>query len=77
MLRNKNTFKRLRNVIILGLILITMLGIYNNTIRNSKAESIAEVTVEMIDKKQLLDNKPVVVNATIIEGSEERRGKHI
>lgn len=77
MLRNKNALKRLRNVIILGLILITMLGIYNNTIRNSKAESIAEVTVEMVDKKQLLENKPVVVNATIIEGSEERRRKYI
>ena len=36
MLRNKMAFKRLRNVIVLGLILTIMLGIYNNTIKNVK-----------------------------------------
>ena len=63
MRKNKFAFKRLRNVIFLGLILIIMLGIYNNTIRNSKAENRIQVTAIMQDPQSLIGNKEVVVDA--------------
>ena len=62
MLKNKIALKRIRNIIFLGLIIITMIGIYNNSIRNSRAEPDSEITVEIVDKKQLLSNEEVIVN---------------
>ena len=49
MLKNKIALKRIRNVIFLGLVIIVMLGIYNNSIRNSRAENTELIDIDFVD----------------------------
>ena len=49
MLKNKIAFKRIRNVIFLGLIILVMLGIYNNVIRSSRAENTELIDIDFVD----------------------------
>ena len=49
MLRNKIAFKRIRNVIFLGLIIVVMIGVYNNSIRSSRAENTELIDINFVD----------------------------
>ena len=64
MLKNKIAFKRIRNLIFLGLIMVIMLGIYNNSVRSSRAEGVVKISAVMEDKNQFLTSKEVTVEAT-------------
>ena len=64
MLKNKIAFKRIRNLIFLGLIMVIMLGIYNNSVRSSRAEGVVQLSAVMEDKNQFLMSKEVMVEAT-------------
>ena len=63
MLKNKIAFKRIRNIIILGLVIIIMLGIYNNSVRNSRAENVQAIDVVFVDNES--DTTQQLANATV------------
>jgi hypothetical protein len=68
MLKNKIAFKRIRNVIFLGLIIVIMLGVYHNSIRSSRAENTAQIEIEFVDVDGNLDS--VVVSNFVVTKNE-------
>ena len=63
MLKNKIIVKKIRNIFILFMAIIIMLGAYNN-IRNSKAENVIQVELQVVDKSNKLSAQTVTVEAT-------------
>ena len=63
MLKNKIIAKKIRNIFILFMAIIIMLGAYHN-IRRSRAENVIEVSVEVADKSNNLRAQTVTVDAT-------------
>ena len=63
MLKNKIIAKKIRNIFILFMAIIIMLGAYHN-IRRSRAENVIEVSVEVADKSNNLGKQKVTVDAT-------------
>ena len=63
MLKNKIIAKKIRNIFILFMAIIIMLGAYHN-IRRSRAENVIEVSVEVADKSNNLGAQTVTVDAT-------------
>ncbi len=63
MLKNKIIVKKIRNIFILLMAIIIMLGAYHN-IRNSKAENVIQIELEVADKSSILATQVVNVDAT-------------
>ena len=63
MLKNKIIIKKIRNIFILLMAILIMVGIYHN-IRNSKAENVIEIELEIADKSETLSVQTVKVDAT-------------
>ena len=63
MLRNKIIIKKIRNICILLMAIIIMFGVYNN-IRNSKAENVIQIELDVIDKSNMLDTQTMSIEAT-------------
>ena len=63
MLKNKIIVKKIRNIFILLMAIIIMLGVYHN-IRNSRAENVIQIEVEVSDKDNILSAQTVIVDAT-------------
>lgn len=63
MLRNKIIIKKIRNIFILLMAIIIMLGVYAN-IRNSRAENVIQVEMEVADKNNALEVQTIEVEAT-------------
>ena len=63
MLRNKMIIKKIRNIFILLMAIIIMLGVYAN-IRNSRAENVIQVEMEVADKNNALEVQTIEVEAT-------------
>ena len=63
MLKNKIIVKKIRNIFILLMAIIIMLGAYHN-IRNSKAENVIQVELEVADKSNILSAQTITVDAT-------------
>ena len=63
MLRNKIIIKKIRNICILLMAIIIMFGVYNN-IRNSKAENVIQIELDVIDKSNVLDTQTMSIEAT-------------
>lgn len=63
MLRNKIIVKKIRNIFILLMAIIIMLGVYTN-IRNSRAENVIQIEVEVADKNNNLETETITVDAT-------------
>ena len=65
MLKNKIILKKIRNILILGMISIVVLGVYNN-IRNSKAEEnddTLKFVAELNDINEILDTEEITIDA--------------
>ena len=63
MLKNRIIVKKIRNIFILLMAIIIMLGAYHN-IRNSRAENVIQVELEVADKSDILSTQTVTVDAT-------------
>ncbi len=63
MLKNKMIVKKIRNIFILLMAIIIMLGAYHN-IRNSKAENVIQIELEVSDKSNTLSAQTVTIDAT-------------
>ena len=63
MLKNKIIVKKIRNIFILLMAIIIMLGTYRN-IRNSRAENVIQVELEVADKSDILSAQTMIVDAT-------------
>ena len=63
MLKNKIIVKKIRNIFILLMAIIIMIGVYRN-IRNSRAENVIQIEMEVADKNKLLENQTITVDAT-------------
>ena len=63
MLKNKMILKRIRNIFILLMAIIIMMGAYYN-IRKSRAENVIEIEMEVADKSGTLENQTIMVEAT-------------
>lgn len=63
MLKNKIIAKKIKNIFILFMAIIIMVGAYHN-IRRSRAENVIEVSVEVADKSNNLEKQKVTVDAT-------------
>ena len=63
MLKNKIIVKKIRNIFILLMAIIIMLGAYHN-IRNSKAENVIQIELEIADKSNILSAQTITVDAT-------------
>ena len=63
MLKNKIIVKKIRNIFILLMAILIMLGAYHN-IRNSKAENVIQIELEVADKSSILSTQVVNVDAT-------------
>ncbi len=63
MLKNKIIAKKIRNIFILFMAIIIMLGAYHN-IRRSRAENVIKISVEVTDKSNNLGVQTVTVDAT-------------
>ena len=63
MLKNKIIVKKIRNIFILLMAIIIMIGVYRN-IRNSRAENVIQIEMEVADKSKLLENQTIIVDAT-------------
>ena len=65
MLKNKIILRKIRNILILGMISIVVLGVYNN-IRNSKAEEnddTLKFVAELNDINEILDTEEITIDA--------------
>ena len=71
MLKNKIIVKKIRNIFILLMAIIIMLGAYHN-IRNSKAENVIQIELEIADKSNILSAQTITVDAT-----ETSEGNHL
>ena len=63
MLKNKIIVKKIRNIFILLMAIIIMLGAYQN-IRNSKAENVIQIEMGVSDKSNILSAQTITVDAT-------------
>lgn len=63
MLKNKIIGKKIRNILILLMAIIIMLGAYHN-IRNSRAENVIQIEMEVSDKSNILSAQTITVDAT-------------
>ncbi len=63
MLKNKIIVKKIRNIFILLMAIIIMIGAYHN-IRNSKAENVIQIELEVSDKSDILAAQTLTVDAT-------------
>ena len=63
MLKNKIIVNKIRNIFILLMAIIIMLGAYQN-IRNSKAENVIQIEMEVSDKSNILSAQTITVDAT-------------
>lgn len=63
MLKNKIIGKKIRNILILLMGIIIMLGAYHN-IRNSRAENVIQIEMEVSDKSNILSAQTITVDAT-------------
>lgn len=66
MLKNKIIGKKIRNIIILLMSIIIMIGTYK-FINKSKAEKIIEIKAIAIDNSEILDNEEFILNAKQLE----------
>ena len=66
MQKNRLKIKKIRNMILLGMTLIVMLGIYIN-IRNSRAEDAIQITVNVTDTEGLVGVQTLTLPATVSE----------
>lgn len=64
MQKNKIILKKIRNVILLGMIMIIMLGAYYN-IKKSRAENVVQITVQVTDTENKVAMQSVTLDATI------------
>lgn len=63
MLKNKIIVKKIRNIFILLMAIIIMIGVYRN-IRNSRAENVIQIEMEAADKDNIIQTQNVTVDAT-------------
>ena len=63
MLKNKLIMKKIRNICILLMAIIIMIGVYTN-IRRSRAENVIQVELEVSDKSETLEAQKIIVEAT-------------
>ena len=63
MLKNKIVIKKIRNIFILLMAIIIMIGVYTN-IRNSRAENVIQIEVEISDKSNKIDTQKITIDAT-------------
>ena len=63
MLKNKIILKKIRNIFILLMAIIIMMGAYYN-IRKSRAENVIEIEMQVADKSGTLENQTIKVEAT-------------
>ena len=63
MLKNKIIAKKIRNIFMLLMAIIIMVGVYTN-IRNSRAENVIQIDIEVADKSNLLKPQTITVDAT-------------
>lgn len=63
MLKNKIIAKKIRNIFILLMAIIIMIGAYHN-IRRSRAENVIEISVEVADKNNRLEVQTITIEAT-------------
>ena len=63
MLKNKIIAKKIRNIFMLLMAIIIMVGVYTN-IRNSRAENVLQIDIEVADKSNLLKPQTITVDAT-------------
>lgn len=62
MLKNKVIVKKLRNIFILIMVMAIIIGIYRN-VRNSRAENVIPIELEVSDKNNILESQTVTVEA--------------
>ena len=63
MLRNRLIIKKIRNICILLMAIIIMIGVYTN-IRRSRAENVIQIALEVSDKSEALEMQTIMVDAT-------------
>ena len=63
MLKNKIIIKKIRNIFIFLMAILIMVGIYKN-VRDSRAENVIQVEVEVADKSELIEKQTITVDAT-------------
>ena len=63
MLRNRLIIKKIRNICILLMAIIIMIGVYTN-IRRSRAENVIPIALEVSDKSETLEMQTIMVDAT-------------
>lgn len=63
MLKNKLIAKRIRNIFILIMTIVIMMGAYHN-VRRSRAEKVIEISLEVTDKSEQLEKETITVEAT-------------
>ena len=63
MLRNRLIIKKIRNICILLMAIIIMIGVYTN-IRRSRAENVIQIALEISDKSEALEMQTIMVDAT-------------
>ena len=63
MLKNKLIIKKIRNICILLMAIIIMVGVYTN-VRRSRAENVIQIELEVSDKSEVLGMQTIIVDAT-------------
>ena len=63
MLKNKLIIKKIRNICILLMAIIIMVGVYTN-VRRSRAENVIQIELEVSDKSEALGMQTIIVDAT-------------
>ena len=63
MLKNKLIIKKIRNICILLMAIIIMIGVYTN-VRRSRAENVIQIELEVSDKSEALGMQTILVDAT-------------
>ena len=63
MLKNKLIMKKIRNICILLMAIIIMIGVYTN-IRRSRAENVIQIELEVSDKSETLEAQKIIVEDT-------------
>ena len=63
MLKNKIIVKKIRNILILFMAILIMIGAYYN-VRRSRAENVIEISMEVADKNNSLEKQTVTIDAT-------------
>jgi len=66
MLKNKIIVRKIRNILILLMVIIIMFGAYKN-IRDSRAENVKDITIEILDKDGALSAQTLTTNAIELE----------